>query len=84
MNWQPISTAPKDGTVIDLWCVWTDTREGERVPDSHWGVSTIAFEDEEIEGWVGGYIGVDGMEAIIDPESREVTHWMPLPEPPAE
>lgn len=27
MNWQPISTAPKDGTVVDLWC------EYYRMPD---------------------------------------------------
>jgi hypothetical protein len=29
-GWQPIETAPKDGTVIDLWC------GGERYADCQW------------------------------------------------
>ena len=30
MSWQPIETAPKDGTVIDLWA------DGQRLPNCKW------------------------------------------------
>jgi hypothetical protein len=40
-DWQPISTAPRDGTVIDLWFAgeW-----GRRMPDARWS--------EPIKAWV--------------------------------
>jgi hypothetical protein len=31
MSWQPIETAPRDGTMIDVWA-WP----GERIPDVSW------------------------------------------------
>ncbi len=73
MEWQPIETAPKDGTYIlafenfevagPLMCVmgWTDT--GEHIE-----------HDSITEGWTkegSGYLG-----------ECNPTHWMPLPEPP--
>lgn len=35
MGWQDISTAPKDGTEIDLWMVDEEGR-GWREPDAYW------------------------------------------------
>ena len=41
MTWQPIETAPKDGTVVDLWvrgrgrvtdCVWGEAISGQHEP----------------------------------------------------
>jgi hypothetical protein len=81
-GWQPIETAPRDGTVLDLWCVWNDTNEGERISDCHWGEGTRAFEWEILTGWIAANEGVDGEAAILS-EGFEPTHWMPLPEPPA-
>lgn len=36
MEWQPIETAPKDGTVVDLWMVSDDRPEGYREADAYW------------------------------------------------
>lgn len=68
MAWQPISTAPKDGTDV-LVC------QGATVAVAHWNLHLGG------PGWLDdsgaaqhdywNYVG------CISP-----THWMPLPEPP--
>lgn len=35
-DWQPIETAPKDGTVVDLWVVDQDDPKGRRIPNAYW------------------------------------------------
>lgn len=67
-EWQPIETAPKDGTEIDLW-----TADGSwgRIPDCKWrgkGEDACWYTRGD-RGWdpVGGFV---------------LTHWMPLPAPP--
>jgi hypothetical protein len=70
VDWQPIETAPKDGTRILLW----DTDE-----------AVVAKWDDISMGGAKGWqiavvklIGdVNYYEATFNP-----THWMPLPEPP--
>ena len=70
--WQPIETAPRDGTpilamvVIDgillaRTAVWISTETSKYNPD-------------------GGFWTCPNLKAIIG----EFTHWMPLPEPPAD
>ena len=69
-DWQPIETAPKDGTEVLLW-----TDEYPRV------VSASYREFGEWEGWTF----TDEALADIQPEGpREPSHWMPLPPPPSE
>ena len=76
MNWQPIETAPKDGTVILIHVEkWRDS-----VWAAYWyGANTQSFGDRDYP-WV-----------VLDPSEHEqlnawtadrVTHWMPLPPPP--
>ena len=68
MDWQPIETAPKDGTGI-LACDATGW-VGEVSWWRQW------YNDENNPGWMiancdeeyGGYV--------------QATHWMPLPSPP--
>jgi hypothetical protein len=55
MSWQPIETAPRDGTVILVYAP---------------GLFQTA-------AWVDGY-WTTACENWLD----DVTHWMPLPEPP--
>lgn len=74
-DWQPIETAPKDGTRVDLW---TGGRRvtGAFYKDDGWTVWVRWVRDKRQTS--GGlptgthrYTGVDSP-----------THWMPLPEPP--
>jgi len=62
MEWQPIETAPRDGTaIIGAWQCLNKT----------WEMNKVHFDDGI---WWTHYM--DG--------AHEPTHWMPLPEPPAE
>ena len=73
-QWQPIETAPKDGSTIMLWeryesepffGFWWEGRD-------RWRASTTHYD-------------TDGNACVIDRiYSDGVTHWMPLPQPPKE
>lgn len=64
-EWQDISTAPKDGTKLDLWVVFQETG-ARRVPDAHW--------NDKLGGWqLGQHNALDYM------TPPAITHWMPLP-----
>lgn len=79
-EWQPIETAPKDGTVIDLW-----HEEFDRQADMYWGKPEHCCGEygqycdsdwhSEPEGWVCSAVN----QAIF---ADGYTHWMPLPAPP--
>lgn len=77
MKWQPIETAPRDGTVIDLWC-------GGRICDARWMTWPTATDDPETYCWWApeptayGYAVVWEMTQL----GLEPTHWMPLPPTP--
>jgi hypothetical protein len=73
-EWQPIETAPKDGTIIDVWLGDADQ-------------SDIAFYctpgTKRSSGWYyknskfRPNMGLGILTVFIQP-----THWMPLPSPP--
>ena len=71
MTWQPMATAPKDGTHILVWFpqsgVWEVFmhRFDQDDTEGWWCVSDNKNEPMPLRGWV------------IQP-----THWMPLPAPP--
>lgn len=75
MNWQPIETAPKDGTEVDLWCVDRGDPGGRKArrPNCAWGL---------MQNWIGaefkGWRGVGQQHRQWEP-----THWMPIPAPPS-
>lgn len=74
MVWQPIETAPRDGTIIDVWlgdCDEPDrqfycTGDTRRSPGWQW-------ENGKFRPATGGL----GLPVFWQP-----THWMPLPGPP--
>jgi hypothetical protein len=73
-EWQDISTAPKDGTIVDLF----GTRNGHprRFTDAAW---------RPIASWGTGE-PTDKYRWMFDAFDHygvfEFTHWMPLPAPP--
>lgn len=67
MQWQPIETAPKDGT--RLLAYWPPVFGGDNA-----GCATT--------WWVVTSSGLFGWESPWEYADREPTHWMPLPEPP--
>jgi hypothetical protein len=88
MSWQPIETAPRDGSWVLAYAPegeydsdWNDS-EGRVVPVTavvRWPIEHPGHADPGLQGncamWSGYYDG-------IGPFDGEVTHWMPLPEPP--
>ena len=80
-GWQPIDTAPRDGT----WILLTGGRCGDesaypdtlRTVSAQWTNELNGEINKKLERWQfawndGGYDG----------EYSDPTHWMPLPEPP--
>lgn len=68
MAWRPISSAPLDGTEVDLWCKPPDYPCGGRATDCHYhcGKWLKYGADPEV-----GFIKIEN-----------ATHWRPLPDPP--
>lgn len=76
IEWQPIETAPKDGTCI-LICKATDA-DGEPIVGETFGlfVHRAAWWDFD-NAWIVYNSVFQELPAFFEP-----THWMPLPEPP--
>lgn len=85
-EWQPIETAPKDGTLVILcrhqyqpvsgkW-IWSNQLNTTRDLDELHGGAWVAFDPE-------GVFDSDHELAdyLLDTEWQP-THWMPIPEPP--
>lgn len=67
-GWQPIETAPKDGTEIDLWVGFGGGSDGIRYPGYEWS-----------ERWNCWRSTVE--DHFFDTEVQP-THWMPVMPPP--
>lgn len=68
-EWQPIDTAPKDGTQFDLWTVGPSGGPGNRIPNAKYAKGM----NGEWELW--------GMHNKVSPYLTP-THWQPLPKGP--
>lgn len=66
-EWQPIETAPKDGTTVLLLILGV-------VIEGSWGRNACLF-------WDVAWLPSHGCGCCTHP-NPEPTHWMPLPPPP--
>ena len=70
MEWQPIETAPKDGTTVFVWYEASVKSHGD-------------FDNRvRLAKWIEclGEWQVHGVGGNVPPK---VTHWMPIPNPPS-
>ena len=72
-QWQPIETAPKDGTLIDVWA------HGRRYPAVRW---TYWVNEPKYQIWENQHLyDADGGHHWDAPHINP-THWMLPPQPP--
>jgi hypothetical protein len=79
--WQPIETAPRDGTaVLVMRDIWPGTKSG-RAEECNGHNTYVAEWWQGENGGAGAWICY--MDSICEPKCPvEPTHWMPLPPPP--
>jgi len=69
-EWQPIETAPRDGTGVLLF--------DNEIHEGFWDeLDYDEFRGAPITGWSYGAL------SWIDDTNFSPTHWMPLPKPPS-
>lgn len=76
MSWQDIETAPKDGRPI---MVWADGFEWPEI------IRWFDYDEESrLETGEEGYwhYAEELLRDVTDTCCEELTHWMPLPDPP--
>lgn len=79
MEWQPIETAPKDGTeIIGLF----HRRYDDTSPPTEYGPWTVAFDGKK---WRSSWDGCEVIEYMDDFGTQykgpdiDPTHWQPMP-----
>ena len=79
MQWQPIETAPRDGTHILVMYIHVST---QCVFNALWIDHAEGWNDPEDEGW-WSYVYSEVGRSMLN-GYRTPTYWMPLPQPPKE
>jgi hypothetical protein len=78
--WQPIETAPKDGTPLLLWDDFAQLKA--HTNDPRWGSEALDYGFPPAVPFVGFWDGEHWQLAHYDAYSYGPTHWMPLPDVP--
>lgn len=85
MDWQPISTAPKDGTAVLGFGIHSgpqpDAQRGVKAGDYWWAIMLWdVWRNPDAGSWGEKSLWVFAKDG--KPTWSHPTHWMPLPEPP--
>ena len=81
-DWQPIETAPKDGTAILVWCPGTvDSVHVSKLMVAVWDPDE--WNADDVRGAFRYNRYDSGVYGVLDWDD-EPTHWMPLPKPPVD
>lgn len=78
MTWHPIETAPKDGSLIDLWI----SEQNYRIPDCRWlepPIRGYVAPDAKLPGWFSPSVHDQCGDMH---EIAGATHWMHRPTGP--
>lgn len=75
MGWQPIETAPRDGTVVHL--TWMDDGEPQEVWPMQWG---HIQRNGLFPGVTGMWVATDGSVTWKESVDAGPTHWRPISE----
>ena len=70
MTWQPIETAPKDGGYILIGWDYS----------THIGIAR--WDDDQFNRKPRPFWRITGSLSVTRDRANQLTHWMPLPEPP--
>ena len=87
MDWQPIETAPRDGTTIigaTFNAPWADSHMNGRICKAWYQPEFDAFISSAREmQFHNGFTFEDGStRKLHSPSIEPVSHWIPLPAPP--
>lgn len=82
VGWQPIVTAPKDGTEVivgvDIATVWVTRGAWYRSAEEVKRIESLGWDADDVGWWSYKHsITQEKLEGIYEP-----THWLPMPEPP--
>jgi hypothetical protein len=85
-SWQPIETAPKDGSEVDLWVVtFLDgvALIGGRVTDAWW-LEAFGWTRRPLENGDPSHLEEAWQTPVVPGSQYEtrVTHWHPIPDAP--
>lgn len=84
-DWQPIETAPKDGTKFDLWVVTKYSYPSMTCYDCAGRIVNCSWDGTQWVRYIaeGDFCGdKDEIESSKAAYEVVATHWMPLPAPP--
>lgn len=82
MEWQPIETAPKDGTRIMLWRGYPRFGFWQEMVIAQWFNDSWRWPDPRENASTHDVWSEDDLYYGFEDEEN-FTHWMPLPPPPA-
>jgi|GEM_PF-2416298 len=86
LEWQPIETAPKDVMIIGGYFdqPWMESHREGRIVQCWWQGEFACFISSCREMTMAPGYAIDGQTRMLhSPVREDVTHWMPLPAPPA-